>query len=560
MNMKWLAIIAVCPLLGAAAEDKAWEALAAAGKEVRAAEAELKLCHGALDVCREAIAAGKLTAERKAVADAEKALPDAQPAEFGKLQKARAARDAKVDSLLANAPTYQAAVARRADLQKQIAAAKPQTDKDFLDLARLRAEEAHLAKQLYGAQKAWWKRGEVEAEYNAADAAYKAYGAVKSPALQEVNDQLKAAHKTLADATDALPLDTVAGKALLAREAELQRKVEALKGKQGELEKTLLAGKSYSITVKVLDRKTKAETDKKLTLWLPATDHIRGVILAHPMISSLASATPIRIAAAREGLGMMVYDGFAYDIPESLQKIDEMLAKFAEESKHPELKGAPLCVGGLSASVLATRNLACVFPDRVFAVVHAAGGNMQEMPDDGRGMVQVPFLAHNGEFEWCGPAGGGHASGKAGIRPQYGNQTQWVMIREQMLRLWRNRYEHRMSLVVVPNADHGAWNQELTGLFVRKAAQYRIPAEKRNGTKPAVCLPLPANKGWLTDADLDHPKFEPAAYDAYKGDKNNAFWHFDEEMARAVSEFHKDKFLLPDPTKEFPVPADWPKK
>ena len=82
-------------------------------------------------------------------------------------------------------------------------------------------------------------------------------------------------------------------------------------------------------------------------------------------------------------------------------------------------------------------------------------------------MVQVPFLAMNGEFEWCGPVGGGHASGAAGIRPEYGNQTQWVMIREQMLRLWRNKQEHRMTLVVVPNADHGAWD---VGLAERYSA------------------------------------------------------------------------------------------
>lgn len=134
------------------------------------------------------------------------------------------------------------------------------------------------------------------------------------------------------------------------------------------------------------------------------------------------------------------------------------------------------------------------------------------------------------------------------------------MIREQMLRLWRDKHEHRMTLVVVPNADHGAWDVELTAMFVRKAAQYRLPKEKRDGSKPAVCLPLPADKGWLTDADLDHPKFEPSSSGSYAGDKNNVFWHFDEEMARAVYEYHRGKFLLPDPTKIRPIPPDWPKK
>jgi hypothetical protein len=87
---------------------------------------------------------------------------------------------------------------------------------------------------------------------------------------------------------------------------------------------------------------------------------------------------------------------------------------------------------------------------------------------------------------------------------------------------------------------------------------HRLPEEHRDGSTPAVCTPLPVAKGWLTDADLDHPSHEPAPYDAYAGNKDHAFWHFDEEMARAIHEYHRGRFLLPDPTKENPVPADWP--
>jgi len=560
MRIPLMIVIVFAPFV-VRADDAAWVALEAATKALRAQELELKLTAAAIDAYREALAATKLADLHKAVAAATKALEEAQPPLHAKLQQARAARDAKVESLLADAPVFKAAVARHAELQQQIAAAKPTADKDFAELARGKVEEQRLAKQIHGARKAWWRRGELAAEYQAADDAYKAYGALKLPALQEAGSQLKAARQALADATAALPLDDAAGKALTARQAEIEGRIADLKEKVAGLEKPLLAGsRTVSITVPVVDRKTKQPVDKKLSLWLPPGEQVRGVILAHPMISRLAEAQPIRYAAAREGLAMMVYEHFSADIKASLEQIDQTLERFGAESKHPELKGAPLLVGGLSASVLATRNIACLFPERVCGVVHAAGGNMQEMPDDGRGMVQVPFFAHNGEFEWCGPVGGGHASGKFGIRPEYGNQTQWVMIREQMLRLWRNRHEHRMALVVVPNADHGAWDVELTAMFVRKAAQYRIPKAKRDGSKPAVCLPLPVNKGWLTDADLDHPRFEPAPYDAYKGDKENAFWHFDEEMARAVYEFHKGKFLLPDPTKTNPVPTDWPPK
>jgi hypothetical protein len=551
-----------------AGDDQAWQALDAAAKELRVQESELRLGDAAIDACRQAVAArgpADLAAARRAVEESDKAVAaahaDAALADArDQLRKARSARDEKVESLLAGAPAYRAAAGRRAELRKQISTLEGRLaalkESDLLELARLRMEEQQLDRRIAGSQRAWWTRGEVAPQFKAADEAYKAYGTLsgKSAALKQANEKAKAAHKALADAIAALPLDGAAATALLARRTALEAKIADSKAKAAELEKGLIgAARAVTTTVKMLDRKTRKEEDRAVSLWLPPNhEYIRGIVVAHPMIAGLATAQPMRLAAARAGLATMVFAGFAGEGKESLARLDAIFEKLAAESGHRELKGAPVLLGGLSASVLATRNVACAVPERVFGIVHAAGGNMQEMPDDGRGMTQVPFLAMNGEFEWCGPVGG--------IRPEYGNQTQWVMIREQMLRLWRDKREHRMALVVVPNADHGAWDVGLTALFVRKAAQYRLPRDKRDASAPATCAPLPVNKGWLTDADLDHPRHEPAPYDSYTGDKNNAFWHFDEEMARAVYQYHQDKFLLPDPTKAKPVPSDWPPK
>jgi hypothetical protein len=554
------------------ADDGAWDALDKAEKSLHGPEAELRICNAALDACREGVAdrrASDLAAARQALDAAEKAVTAAHTeagldAARDQLKAARSARDGKVESLVAAFPAFRAARERRAGLTKRIEEMTGRlatlSAEELLELARLRMEEREVSRQIDGSLRALWSRGEVAAEYKAADEAYKAFGTLsaKADALKQANERVKVARAALADATAALPLDGTAGATLLARRTALEARIAEFKAKIADLEKTLVgAGKTVSVTVKAFDRRTQKEEDRKVSLWLPPNhEYIRGIIVAHPMIGGLATSRPMRLVAARDGLGAMVYENF--DGKESLARIDALFEKLAEASGHPELRGAPVLVGGLSASVLGTRNVACAVPARVFGVVHVAGGNMQEMPDGGRGMVQVPFLAQNGEFEWCGPAGGGHSSGKAGIRPEYGQQTQWVMIREQMLRLWRNKHEHRMCLVVVPNADHGAWDVGLTALFVRKAVQYRLPREKRDGSAPAVCVPLPANKGWLSDADLDHPKHEPAPYDSYAGDKNNAFWHFDEEMARAVVGYHKNRFILPDPTKASPVPADWP--
>lgn len=531
--------------------------------ELASIESDLRLVSSALDTCREARGAKQLVSARRAVEDAEKAVETAHTAAGldaarEKLNGARAKRDGAVESMLAGATEYQEAKTRQATLKASIEKLDARVEKlsaaDLIELARLRQEEQALSRRLYGAHKAWWKRGEAAALFKEADDAYKAYNGLagKAKPYIEANENLKRSKTSLSDAIAALPADGAVCKDLESRRASLKAKADALKAGLSALEKELLGGgTTVSVTVSAFNRKTKKDEDKPVSLWLPPKcDVVRGVIVAHPMIKGLVTALPIRLVAAQERLVMMVYDDFSLDGNESLARLDVVLEKLAVEAGRPELRGAPLLLGGLSASVLGTRNVACAAPDRVFGIVHAAGGNMQEMPDNGRGMVQVPFLALNGEFEWCGPIGG--------IRPEYGNQTQWLMIREQMLRLWRDKHAHRMSLVVVPNADHGAWDVGLTALFVRKATQFRLPSEKRDGSKPAVCAPLPVNKGWLTDADLDHPRHAPAPYETYTGDKNHAFWHFDEEMARAVTAYHEGKFLLPDPTKVHPVPATWP--
>jgi hypothetical protein len=569
-------MLAASALLASAAGGDPWEAFDKAEKDMRGLEAELRLCNAAIEACRDVAAAmrtSELAPLRKAVEEAEKAAADAGTqtglnAARDKLQAARTARDAKVESLLASSPTFKAAREKRDALKKKIDDISGRIGKlsaeEVLELVRLRGEERDIGKHIDGSIRAMWTRGEVAAEFKAADEAYKAMGAVsaRADAVKQANEKVRAAQKALSDAIADLPLGGTPAEKFTAQRKDLEAKIADLKTVIDGLEKNLVgAGKTVSIAIKEIDRKTKNEVDSNVSLWIPPNcEYIRGVIIAHPMISGLATARPMRIAAAREGLASMVFGAIPGEGNAAIAKFDEMFEKFAAASGHPELKGAPVLLGGLSASVLATRNVACAVPERVFGIVHAAGGNMHQMPDDGRGMVQVPFFAHNGEFEWCGPEGGGHMSGKAGIRAEYGNQTQWVMIREQMLRLWRDRHEHRMSLLVVPNADHGAWDVGLTAMFVRKAAQYRLPKEKRDGSKPAVCTPLPVSKGWLTDADLDHPQYPPAPYESYKGDKNNAFWHLDEEMATVVCEYHKGRFILPDPTKTSPVPSDWPPK
>ncbi len=425
--------------------NDAWNAFDSADNELRGLEAELRVCIAAIDVCREGLAArqdGEMKALRQALADAETAVTAANAqaelaAARDAMQTARAARDAKAQGLVASSPAWRAANDRLTEVTKKI---EEMTGRvavlnlaEVQELVRLRGEKHDLDRHIHGSLRALWSRGEVAAEFQAADAAYRAYGAVsgESGALKQANEKVKSASKALDAAIAALPLEGSVGQALVTRRMVLEEEIAALKGNIAEMEKNLVgSGSTVSTAIQVFDRKSKEQVERKVSLWLPPNHEvIRGIIIAHPMVKGLVTSRATRLAAAREGLGMMVCGDIPADPKEAVAQFDAMFETFAEASGHPEIRGAPIMVGGLSASVLATRNIACVAPERVFGVVHVAGGNMHQMPDGGRGMIEVPFLAHNGEFEWCGPEGGGHASGKAGIRLEYGQQTQWVMIR-----------------------------------------------------------------------------------------------------------------------------------
>ena len=99
-----------------------------------------------------------------------------------------------------------------------------------------------------------------------------------------------------------------------------------------------------------------------------------------------------------------------------------------------------------------------------------------------------------------------------------------------------------MSLWLDLGGDHFHGSPELSqyaALFIRKTAKYRLQAPPVPLGKDTVpCLPVKLEDGWLTDPDLYHPQHAPAAYRDYTGDKRQALWHYDRELAQANSRHH----------------------
>jgi hypothetical protein len=306
----------------------------------------------------------------------------------------------------------------------------------------------------------------------------------------------------------------------------------------------------------------------KTTLLLPAgVKVIRGLLIGGQTWTSNA---PVRTALAEEGLGLLYYgnpDGLFYYVTNgSGPRLERDLKALAEKSGHPEVAFAPWMTIGYSTSGITCRNIAYWNPDRVIGVMHMMSGNFQAHIQDLRAsLAGVPFLVGNGECEQYGPDGGELGAGHRGIYSlektdkKMNNQTQWVMVRMQLLERRRRNENNLMGLVVQhtlgnskDHTQHAPALYPLLAQFIHSAAAARIPKGDPDGKTPVKCLPLTAKDGWLCDADIKNPKFAPAPYADYKGDRTLAFWYPDKAMAEAVAAYHAQPWAFPDPTAGLP--------
>jgi len=313
-------------------------------------------------------------------------------------------------------------------------------------------------------------------------------------------------------------------------------------------------------------RRGKPQSPSVAHLWLPKGEGpVRGLILAGKIRLEITICTDpaIRKAAAEKRLGIVYFEPhfdavFGYAKTNSEENLLGVLAELVTKTGRPELATIPWLTMGHSTGGIFCRNVAYWKPERVIGIVHIKSGNFQDhIPDASRTLAGVPLLAINGEFEEYGPAGGDLGRG---LRSQFSlhpddrkkrNQSQWVLIRAQMITRRRKNADNLMSLVVHRDSRHTNWDADMTALtarFIRSAADARIPAARSDGKTPVRCLPLTAKDGWLTDADIKAPKAKPAPYAQYTGDRTLAFWHVDRAMARAVAAYHGRGWTDADPT------------
>ncbi len=269
-------------------------------------------------------------------------------------------------------------------------------------------------------------------------------------------------------------------------------------------------------------------------LWVPPeAKQIRGVLMAGMTLAEreMVKDEHVRAECADQSLAIIFLKaGLAS------ADIQKVLDDSAKASGYRELSVAPLAFFGHSAAGPQVRELAIKFADRCFALIQYRGGAPGGEPPVPAG---IPTLTMMGQFdEFWGT-----------MRDEEGKES-WERAVD-----WVKEYRaadpaNLASMVVEPGAGHFAWsgrNAKLVALFLRKAAQARIPHWPADASEPVACKKVDAASGWVTSFALREGA-EPVALADADGEKAGGAWHFDREMAEAIAAYHeglgkKDQFI-----------------
>ena len=217
------------------------------------------------------------------------------------------------------------------------------------------------------------------------------------------------------------------------------------------------------------------------------------------------------------------------------ETFNNMVEDLAARSGYEELKYAPVIAMGHSAAASWPYYFAAWAPGRTLAAISVSGQwpyfrSPVFAPDiwGDRTIDSIPCLETMGEYEAA---------------------STWS---EEGL---KERAQHplmALSMLANPGQGHFAATDakvDYLALYIKKAAQYRLPAQAAPDAasphNPSLHAPPhlrpidPSHTGWLVDRwrPDSAARAQPAPVGKYKGDPAQAFWFFDEEMARTTERY-----------------------
>lgn len=265
-------------------------------------------------------------------------------------------------------------------------------------------------------------------------------------------------------------------------------------------------------------------------LWIPPNcQRVRAVVLGqHNMLEEPVLEHPeFRAAMADLGIAEVwvtpILGGQSrFDQGEG-GHFEEMFRALATESGYTELAYAPVVAIGHSAMAEFPYRFAVWNPQRTLAAISLKGtwpnvNNPGPPPWTGNDVAGVPLLLVSGEYEWAD-----ERAGKA-------------------LPFRRAFPAVPFSMLADAGGGHFDPHDSLArylALYVRKAAQYHLPAEPGPIDQPVALRPIDATKqGWLIDRwrQNEAPRSPAAQVGKYVGNVRETYWCFDEEQARATEQ------------------------
>jgi len=279
----------------------------------------------------------------------------------------------------------------------------------------------------------------------------------------------------------------------------------------------------------------------KAFLWIPPEcEYVRGLVVGQQVIlEQPALEDPqVRAAATRVNLGILffvpgviAYDGFGPD-SRGEENYSRIARELADISGYGEIAHAPFLGIGHSGGALPVWRMGYWKPERCFGIIGLRAAPIGPPKHDHKARAEgVPILVITGQYEtW---------------NPKQSSEHHWRWCRGDILAMRAKWDQCLASVLVHPGAGHFNWDDKLAGhvaMFIEKAARYRIPRQPAPAGEEPKLNDLTLESGWLTDHTLTPPvNFLTAAYKDYKGDPSMAFWHLDEELARANEEFCQTK-------------------
>jgi len=258
----------------------------------------------------------------------------------------------------------------------------------------------------------------------------------------------------------------------------------------------------------------------------PSTQRVRAVIVGqHNMLEEGILEHPaLRRAMADTGIAAVwvspAFDGNFNVDKGAGEHFEEMMKALAEESGYVELAAAPVIPIGHSAMASFPYHFAAWKPQRTAAAISVKGtwpdfryADSPKWKDED--LAGVPLLFVNGEYE--------DAQGRAGKAAAFR-----ARVPQSPLTMW-----------VDAGGGHFDFHDrmvEAIALYLRKLVQYRLSDD---GTLKPID---PTTTGWLYDRwrKDEKPTATPAPVGSYAGNAKEAFWAFDEELARAIEVYNAD--------------------